>query len=187
MAGRIAALYAMAAAMAAAVIVAVRGDVPWRHPRPWLALADGLALFASAGLGFALGGVLVAWTRFSVARLGWARQLHVELRPIAHGLGLGHIVVLAGFSSLGEELLFRGLLQPWLGLAPTALLFGLAHQLPGPSRWTWATLALVVGFLFGALFELTGSLVGPLVAHAVVNAANLAYLRDHDPAPIERA
>ena len=29
---------------------------------------------------------------------------------------------------------------------------------------------------------LTGSLVGPLLAHAIVNAANLTYLRDHDPA-----
>jgi hypothetical protein len=36
--------------------------------------------------------------------------------------------------------------------------------------------------LLGAIFALTGSLVGPLLAHAIVNAANLTWLRDHDPA-----
>jgi membrane protease YdiL (CAAX protease family) len=51
----------------------------------------------------------------------------------------------------------------------------------GPSRWVWAGWATVVGLMLGAIFALTGSLVGPLLAHAVINAANLAYLRDHDP------
>jgi hypothetical protein len=34
---------------------------------------------------------------------------------------------------------------------------------------------------FGAIFAATGSLLGPLLAHAVINAVNLIYLRDHDP------
>ena len=32
-----------------------------------------------------------------------------------------------------------------------------------------------------AIFAATSSLVDPLLAHAVVNAVNLSYLRDHDP------
>jgi membrane protease YdiL (CAAX protease family) len=91
------------------------------------------------------------------------------------------LVVLALLSSLGEELLFRGLLQPWMGLLPQALLFGVVHQLPGPSRWVWASWAFAVGLVFGAMFEWTGSLVGPLAAHALVNALNLDYLKRHDP------
>jgi hypothetical protein len=37
------------------------------------------------------------------------------------------------------------------------------------------------------MFQLTGSLVGPLVAHALVNFLNLSYLKHHDPSPQRRA
>src|SRR5262249_38367946 len=70
-----------------------------------------------------------------------------------------------------------------IGLLPQALLFGAAHQIAGPSRWVWMAWATVVGLCLGAMFQLTGSLVGPLLAHALVNALNLAYLKSHDPAP----
>jgi len=91
------------------------------------------------------------------------------------------LLVLAVFSAAGEELMFRGLLQPWIGLWPQAILFGLAHQLPGASRWVWAIWAFLVGLALGALFELSGSLLGPVVAHAVVNGCNLTFLRQYDP------
>src|SRR5262249_42542011 len=119
-------------------------------------------------------------TRILVARYGWARRLHAELRPVALGLSSGHIALLAGLSSLGEELLFRGLLVPWVGVALSSVLFGLAHQIKGPSRWVWVAWAIVVGAMFGSIFALTGSLVGPLLAHAVINGVNLTFLRDHD-------
>ena len=35
-----------------------------------------------------------------------------------------------------------------------------------------------MGLVFGALFLATGSLLGPLVAHAVINVANLRFVRD---------
>jgi hypothetical protein len=31
------------------------------------------------------------------------------------------------------------------------------------------------------MFQLSGSLLGPVVAHAVINGLNLSYLRAHDP------
>jgi membrane protease YdiL (CAAX protease family) len=55
------------------------------------------------------------------------------------------------------------------------------HQLPGPSRWIWVSWAFLVGLALGALFELTGSLLGPLAAHALVNGVNLSFLKNHDP------
>jgi membrane protease YdiL (CAAX protease family) len=182
MAGRVAVGYALLASLATALALALReGSMPWEHPEPWLALDPMLALGASSALGVLLALVLVVGTRLTVSRFSWAQQLHIELKPIAHRMTLPQIMLVAAFSSLGEELLFRGLLQPWLGLAITSLLFGLCHQVPGPSRWVWAGWACVVGLAFGAIFSLTGSLVGPLAAHAIVNAVNLAYLRDHDP------
>ncbi|MBW2527403.1 MAG: CPBP family intramembrane metalloprotease [Deltaproteobacteria bacterium] len=183
-AGRIAVGYALLASLATALALALQDGVPWEHPEPWLALSTGVALGLSGGLGLALALILILATRVCVHRFGWARGLHVELRPVARGLTNSRIVLIAGFSSLGEELLFRGLLQPWLGLVLASLLFGVVHQLPGSSRWVWVAWATVVGFALGAIFSLTGSLLGSLVAHAVINAINLAYLRDHEPADL---
>ncbi len=181
MAGQIAVGYALLASLATALALALRDGVPWAHDAPWVALDPTLALATSAGLGLAVSLMVVLATRLTVTRCSWAQRLHLELRPIAHGLTAWQIVLIAGLSSLGEELLFRGLLQPWIGLLPQAVLFGVAHQLPGPSRWVWVCWALMVGLAFGAIFAFTGSLLGPLLAHALINAVNLTYLRDHDP------
>jgi membrane protease YdiL (CAAX protease family) len=175
--------YALLAALATALALALRDGVPWAYPEPWLVEPPGVALVSSAALGLAVATTIIAFTRVTVRRFGWARRLHSELRPVALDLTtVGQILVVAGLSSLGEELFFRGLLAPTVGVVPAALLFGLLHQIKGPSRWVWVGWATVVGLMLGAVFALTGSLVGPLLAHAIVNAANLAYLRDHDPA-----
>jgi uncharacterized protein len=178
---RIAGGYVLLAILATALVLALRGGLPWEHPAPWLTLAPTEALGLSAGLGVGLGLLSVLLTRVAVTHFGWARGLHAELRPVARDLTLGRILVISCFSSIGEELLFRGMLQPWVGLVPGALLFGLVHQIPGPSRWVWVGWATAVGLGLGAIFQLTGSLLGPLLAHAIVNAINLGFLRDHDP------
>ncbi|RLB58429.1 MAG: CPBP family intramembrane metalloprotease [Deltaproteobacteria bacterium] len=181
MTGRIAVGYALLASLATALALALHDGPPWQYATPWIVLDPTIGLAASAGLGLLLSGLVVFSTRVSVSRFPWAQHLHLELRPIAHGLTAWQIVLIAGCSSLGEELLFRGLLQPWIGVLPQAVLFGIAHQLPGPSRWLWVCWAMLVGLACGAIFAATGSLIGPLIAHAVINAVNLAYLRDHDP------
>jgi membrane protease YdiL (CAAX protease family) len=174
--------YALLAALATALALALRDGLPWVHPEPWLVEPPAVALASSALLGLAVATAIIAFTRVTVKRFGWAQRLHAELRPVAREMTPAQILVLAGLSSLGEELLFRGLLVPTVGVVLAALLFGLAHQIKGPSRWVWAGWATAVGLMLGAIFALTGSLVGPLLAHAIVNAANLTYLRDHDPA-----
>jgi membrane protease YdiL (CAAX protease family) len=181
-ANRVAAGYALLATLATALALGLREGVPWVYPDPWFPAPPVVALTTSAVLGLALAVAIVFLTRVAVTRFAWAQQLHAELRPVARDLGLGQILIVAGLSSLGEELLFRGLLVPWLGVIISAALFGLAHQIRGPSRWVWIGWATVMGAALGAIFAATGSLVGPLIAHAVINAVNLTYLRDHDPA-----
>jgi uncharacterized protein len=153
---------------------------PLSAPDAWLDLG-GMSHVYSALLGLTLGGALVLGTRASVGRYVWASRLHVELRPLASDISPAWIWLLAALSAIGEELLFRGVLQPTLGLVGQAVLFGLVHQLPGKSRWVWALWAGLVGALLGLLWALTGSLVGPILAHAVVNAMNLKYLKAYDP------
>jgi CAAX protease family protein len=185
--GRFAGAYALMVGVALALIWA-RGT-PLLHPQPrfslgpvlGLSLHEGSAHLWSLAGGIGFGLIVVAASRITVQRFEWARRLHLELRPFARGLDTTGIVVLALLSSAGEELLFRGLLQPWMGLIPQALLFGFAHQMPGSSRWIWVSWACVVGLALGGLFEVTGSLLGPLAAHALVNGVNLKFLKEHAP------
>lgn len=184
--GRFAGAYALMGGVALALIWAM--GTPLLHPEPRIALAGWALDESSAHVwsltgGLVFGVFVVALSRVTVQRFEWARRLHMELRPFARGLDRTGIVVLALLSAAGEELLFRGLLQPWMGLVPQAVLFGLVHQMPGPSRWIWVTWALFVGLVLGVLFELTGSLLGPIAAHALVNGLNLHFLKHHEPLP----
>jgi membrane protease YdiL (CAAX protease family) len=183
---RIAAAYALLACFAGSLSFVLRDDAPWVHPNPWMVAPPLTATLTSALCGIATAAIVVVSTRFVVGRFAWAQRLHAELRPVAQDLTVGQIFLLAGLSSLGEEILFRGLMTPTLGVLGSSVLFGLLHQVRGPSRWVWITWATAVGLVLGTIFAATGSLVGPLLAHAVVNAVNLGYLRDHDPEENDR-
>jgi membrane protease YdiL (CAAX protease family) len=184
--GRFAVAYAVMSAAAVLTALVWRGAPPLAIDAPWLVLQPTERHAYSTLLGLTLGGAVVLLTRVAVGRFTWARRLHQELRPLARGLSSTAVLTLAALSALGEELLFRGLLQPWLGLVPQALLFGALHQVRGPGRWVWMAWASAMGLLLGATFQLTGSLTGPIAAHALVNALNLRYLKLHDPEPPRR-
>ncbi|HYQ01182.1 MAG TPA: CPBP family intramembrane glutamic endopeptidase [Polyangiaceae bacterium] len=186
--GRVAVAYLAASASAIAVALLWRGTLPFSYAgEPWLALPALLEHVYSLIIGLALGALVAFSTRIFVARYSWARNLHSELRPVARDLSAAGIVAVAAFSALGEELWFRGILQPWLGLWLQAAVFGIVHaQLRGPSRWAWISWATVMGLAFGVIFQLTGSLAGPIAAHALINCLNLSYLKSHDPEPRRR-
>jgi membrane protease YdiL (CAAX protease family) len=175
--------HAVLTAVALAVSWWARDGRPFEHPEPWLDLGPAGSVAASAVGGALIAGLVVWATRHTVARFGWAKRLHAELRPLARGLRTSDAFALAAFSGLGEELMFRSLALPALGVVASSLLFGAVHQTRGPGRWAWIGWATAVGLGLGLLFALTGSLVGCVLAHAAVNAVNLLYLRDHDAEP----
>jgi membrane protease YdiL (CAAX protease family) len=146
----------------------------------WLPLGGLLGHVASLAGGLLLAVGTIKATRHFVRHWGWARALHADLRPGIRHAGEGAIVVLGVASAASEELFFRGLLATTFGLIASSLAFGLLHQTRGRVRWVWATWATVMGFLFGGLFLATGSLIGPLLAHAAINIANLRFIRDTD-------
>ena len=185
--GRFAAAYALLGIASGSIAFVWGKGSPLVYPEPWLHLSalDGHSYSLAIGLAFSA--LIVAATRALVPRMSWARALHRQLRPIATGISFTGIAVLAVLSAVGEELFFRGLLQPWIGLFAQAVLFGVLHQVPGRSRWVWASWATLVGLALGAMFALTGSLTGPLAAHAIINGLNLSYLKRHDPDPQPRS
>ncbi len=182
----VAVAYALLGSLACALAVALRDGSPLSHPEPWLTLDPSVRIGTSLLLGLALAVFLVTSTRIAVGRWAWAQKLHSDLRPVAKNLTVPSVVIIAVLSSLGEELFFRGFLTPLLGVVPQAILFGLAHQVSGRSRWVWITWASLVGLCLGSIFVLTGSLIGPVAADGLVNGYNLMFLRSHDPAAKER-
>ena len=74
---------------------------------------------------------------------------------------------------LSEELLFRGVMLPALGLNLPAvilssIIFGVLH-LSGVQQWPYVVWATIVGFTLGYSALVTGNLLVPIVAHILTN------------------
>ena len=114
----------------------------------------------------------------------WARRLAQAAEDLLKPLlanppaRLALVAVLAG---LGEEALFRGVLQtaigdaagPAAGWLAASLLFGAAHLV---SR-EYAALATLFGLCFGGLYLWSGNLLVPVAAHAAYDFVLLLFLR----------
>jgi membrane protease YdiL (CAAX protease family) len=146
-----------------------------------------LTAFSPSGTGLLLGlaatlplaVILLALRRSSwapVARLRADADAH--LLPLFRDCTLWQFAVIAAAAGLGEEMLFRGLLQGALtefggatvGLLGASVLFGLAHLITP----TYALLAGIVGLYLGGLTIAGGGLWAPIVTHAVYDFVALA-------------
>ncbi|MCC6874574.1 MAG: CPBP family intramembrane metalloprotease [Sandaracinaceae bacterium] len=151
------------------------------HAEPWLALVPWKAHLASLAMGVLLALFTVWSTRVLVDRAAFARRLHDEFRRLLGPMSRATVALLALGSSVGEEIFFRGAMQPWAGWLATSVVFGLLHVGPSRTLLPWTVWAVAMGLCFGAIFESTGSLVGPLVAHAWINYRNLRFIGASDP------
>jgi membrane protease YdiL (CAAX protease family) len=105
------------------------------------------------------------------------QRLHEALRPRSAADALASIVAIAVAPAVCEELVLRGIvltaLLPGLGsigaVATSAALFALIHLDPYRSAFTFA-----LGLALGALRVRTGSLLAPILAHALVNTITFA-------------
>ena len=93
---------------------------------------------------------------------------------------------------LSEELLFRGVMLPALGLNLAAvvfssILFGVLH-LSGAGQWPYVVWATIVGFALGYCALITGNLLVPVLAHVATNlVSGLLWKINHRTAnPDER-
>jgi hypothetical protein len=146
--------------------------LPWRSAHT----APSAPAWARLGIGIAAGLALVVVSRAWVARSSAGQRLASELGRLLGPLSWRRAWLFALASGLGEEALFRGALQPRVGLVAATLLFGAAHYVPRPGLRVWSLFALLAGALFGAMFEATGDLLAPATAHVVVNGLNLRRL-----------
>lgn len=95
--------------------------------------------------------------------------LQLVLKPLV----LPDLIWLGLLPGMSEELLFRGVMLPAVGLNATGIiassvLFGVLH-LSGRQQWPYVVWATVVGLLLGFSAVTTGNLLVPIVAHIVTN------------------
>ncbi len=141
----------------------------------WAALLLGLAATAPPAAG------LLALER---AESGWAVRIRQSARkllgPLFTHAGWREVALLSLAAGVGEEMLFRGLLQQGLSnvwgsgvaLVVASATFGVLHWLtPG-----YAVLAGLGGLYLGALYLATGNLLVPMVVHAAYDMVALWLL-----------
>ena len=140
----------------------------------WGAIAT-LPMFAAVGI----------LSRLPLASLKeLSRLVDQEVRPMFAGQSIFALFVAALCAGIGEELLFRWMLQAgftialdfsgaaWVGLGIGAIIFGLMH-------WLTPAYAIIAGFIgayLGIVMMLTGSLLSAIVAHALYDFVVLVYL-----------
>jgi membrane protease YdiL (CAAX protease family) len=126
--------------------------------------------------GLGAGGAMALLGEVFTRTTDWGRSISRALRHMVGRLHPLDALLLAVLSAAGEELLFRGIAQPYLGLFFASTAFGAVHFVPRKGLWPWALWALGAGFAFGWLAKAAGGLLAPAVAHLIVNFIGLLTL-----------
>lgn len=138
------------------------------------------------GLGIALGITALSslvYRLWPAYRQSADYYLQLVLKPLV----LPDLIWLGLLPGMSEELLFRGVMLPAVGLNTTgvvasSLLFGILH-LSGPQQWPYVVWATAVGLLLGFSALATGNLLVPIVAHIVTNLlSSYLWKLDHKQA-----
>jgi membrane protease YdiL (CAAX protease family) len=125
--------------------------------------------------------MLVICLRWPVGPLARVRALLDDfVRPIFSGCSAMEVTAIAGLAGLGEEMLFRGVLQglssrwfgPWMGIGLVNVLFGLLHMVTP----TYALTAGLTGLYLGWLMLWKQNLLVVIVPHALFDLAALLYV-----------
>jgi membrane protease YdiL (CAAX protease family) len=97
------------------------------------------------------------------------------LIPTFVGVTRWQIVGLSLAAGIGEELFFRGFLQPLAGVVAASLAFGAAH-VAGARMVAFGVWAAGMGLVLGALALATGGIVASMTAHACYDVLAFNYL-----------
>lgn len=132
--------------------------------------------FTVEGLLIGLGiGVGITAMSSVVYRLwsAYRKSADVYLNLVLKPLVLPDLIWLGLLPGMSEELLFRGVMLPAIGLNAlgviiSSLVFGVLH-LSGSQQWPYVVWATIVGLLLGFSAVGTGNLLVPIVAHVATN------------------
>jgi membrane protease YdiL (CAAX protease family) len=154
-------------------------------PKPlWTVVSDGRSLVWQLSAGIVLAIAFSVPALVAILKFDFFRGFKTLL------LALTQRVDLSGWSPLwfglcagiGEELLFRGALQPLLGIWWTGLIFALAHYGTGgfksmnSMKWGYAAFLFLTSLMLGLVLTQIG-LIATMVLHSVADAVIFFVLR----------
>lgn len=147
------------------IVIRGRSLADWFPAERWL---------LDIGIGLAVGALFVlVMTRIEqhVPALKRIENLFLALLDM-RALRWHHAVMLGVLAGFPEELLFRGSVQPELGMIPAAIIFGALHAAT-PAYFIYATVA---GALLGGLTAWRGGLWSAIAAHTLIDVVMFLLL-----------
>ncbi len=142
---------------------------------------DGWAALRGAAAAVPLVLAFLVFQRWPFGPLGRIRRFSEQVvRPLLAPCSVVDLFGISVLAGLGEEMLFRAVLQgaferwaaPWLAVTAASLLFGLLHAV----TFTYAVLATLMGAYLGTVWLLTGNLLVVVVTHALYDFLVLLWL-----------
>jgi membrane protease YdiL (CAAX protease family) len=96
-------------------------------------------------------------------------NFNYTLRFGIFNFSIQEILFLSFCAGVGEEIVFRGMIQPWLGILTTSFMFIALHGYMSYSSWPKVIFGLIlfaVGIILGVLGEFVG-LLAAILAHII--------------------
>jgi uncharacterized protein len=130
------------------------------------------ALSLLVGIGTGLGITAASAVMYQIWK-AYRQSADYYLELVIKPLALPDLIWLGLLPGMSEELLFRGVMLPalgltWFGLALSSLCFGILH-FSGSQQWAYVIWATVIGAVLGLSAVLSGNLLVPIVAHITTN------------------
>ncbi|HEY9629764.1 MAG TPA: CPBP family intramembrane glutamic endopeptidase [Coleofasciculaceae cyanobacterium] len=131
---------------------------------------SGAALLWGIGLGVGITlASSIAYRVWESYRQSADYYLTLVIKPLA----LPDLIWLGLLPGMSEELLFRGVMLPaiglnWFGLVVSSLCFGVLH-FSGSQQWSYVIWATIIGGVLGYSAIATGNLLVPIAAHITTN------------------
>lgn len=147
---------------------------------------SGQAIGIGIGLGLGISGisalVYLLWPAYR-------RSADFYLAFVLAPLSMADSIWIGLLPGMSEELLFRGVMLPSLGLNATGLIlsslcFGILHM-SGKHQWPYAIWASLIGFILGGSALMTGNLLVPVTAHVFTNFVSSLFWQIKHKAPSE--
>jgi membrane protease YdiL (CAAX protease family) len=83
------------------------------------------------------------------------------------------LAIISLLAGIGEEILFRGVLQARFGIVIASIVFGLMHSVSA----AYVIVTIIMGLYIGIIFEFGESLLIPMQLHFIYDFAALVYLK----------
>ena len=117
------------------------------------------------------GGFLLSGITWLMGKWKYLNDVNFDftLRLGIFNFSLQEILFLSFCAGVGEEIVFRGMIQPWLGILTTSFMFIALHGYMSYSSWPKVIFGLIlfaVGTILGILGEYLG-LLAAIVAHII--------------------